>query len=45
LAPAETAARWLSADENEAWEERAATLQEAAGLHRGLADRRAMVLV
>jgi len=45
LAPAETAARWLSPAEIEAWEERSATLQEAAGLHRGLADRRALLLV
>jgi hypothetical protein len=45
LAPAEAAARWLSADEIEAWEERAATMQEAAGLGREMADRRALGLV
>lgn len=45
LAPAETAARWLSADEHEAWEERAATLQEATRMPRDAADRRALALV
>jgi hypothetical protein len=44
LGPAQTSAAWFTGDEREAWEERAAMLQDS-GMHRAAAERRAVLIV
>jgi hypothetical protein len=44
LGPAQTSAAWFVDSEREAWEERAAMLQDS-GMHRAAAERRAVLIV